>query len=283
MSTKEGSPAASVADSFITRLLDRAGLQPRQRVTYVADTLAIGYQQARRRMNGETPWTVDEVARLAASSGETLTSLFAADSADGVSGTGEVAELALGHVRIACRVWVGAKATSRQMSPLVALQPTKDQWVVVPTTDALGAESFEVERVLIQLGKTKKHRVAVLDDDQEIATSIVGYMNATGLDAEAFFSLDDLMTQVAAKPFDGYVVDWLIDKQNTRSLIAAIRAKDQTCPIVLLTGQLQRGNADESELASIASFYRLTYFEKPIRTSSIMSALQLGFELRASA
>lgn len=283
MSTEEGSPGASVADSYITRLLDRAGLQSRQRVTYVADTLAIGYQQARRRMNGETPWTVDEVARLAASSGETLTSLFGADSADGVAGTGEVAELALGHVRIACRVWVGAKATSRQMSPLVALQPTKDQWLVVPTTDALGTESFEVERVLIQLGKTKKHRVAVLDDDQEIATSIVGYMNATGIDAEAFFSLDNLMSQVVAKPFDGYVVDWLIDKQNTRSLIAAIRAKDKTCPIVLLTGQLQKGNADESELASIASFYRLTYFEKPIRTSSIMSALQLGFELRASA
>lgn len=277
------SPAAAFADKCISRLFDRAGLLPRQRVTYVAQTLGIGYQQARRRMNGETPWILDEVTRLAQSCGETLTSLFAEDDDSQPVGGGEPAELALGPVRIACRVWVGAKATSQQTSPLVAFQPMKDQWLVAPTSDALGSDSYEVERVLIHLGKAKKRRVAVLDDDQDIATSIAEYMNATGLDAQAFFSLDALGQQIEARPFDGYVLDWLIDRQNTRSLIAAIRAKDQGCPIVLLTGQLQKGNADETELVSVASFYRLTYFEKPIRTSSIMSALQLGFELRASA
>jgi len=252
-------------------------------MTYVAQTLGIGYQQARRRMIGETPWTVDDVARLAASCGETLSTLFSAESPDEPTGTGTAAEIALGQARVPCLVWIGAKATSRQLSPVVALQQAKDQWLVVPTANALGEESFEVERVLIQVGKPKKHRVAVLDDDEIIATGIADYMNATGLDARAFFSLDELLEEISVKPFDGYVVDWLIDKQNTRSLIATIRAKDQTCPIVLLTGQLQRGNADESELASIASFYRLTYFEKPIRTSSIMSAMQLGFPLRGGA
>jgi len=283
MSTDDGSTTPSVVEGYITRLLARAGLQPRQRMTYVAQTLGIGYQQARRRMIGETPWTVDDVARLAASCGETLSTLFSAESPDEPTGTGTAAEIALGQARVPCLVWIGAKATSRQLSPVVALQQAKDQWLVVPTANALGEESFEVERVLIQVGKPKKHRVAVLDDDEIIATGIADYMNATGLDARAFFSLDELLEEISVKPFDGYVVDWLIDKQNTRSLIATIRAKDQTCPIVLLTGQLQRGNADESELASIASFYRLTYFEKPIRTSSIMSAMQLGFPLRGGA
>jgi len=283
MSTDDGSTTPSVVEGYITRLLARAGLQPRQRMTYVAETLGIGYQQARRRMIGETPWTVDDVARLAASCGETLSTLFSAASPDEPIGTGTAAEIALGQARVPCLVWIGAKATSRQLSPVVALQQAKDQWLVVPTANALGEESFEVERVLIQVGKPKRHRVAVLDDDEIIATGIADYMNATGLDARAFFSLDELLEEISVKPFDGYVVDWLIDKQNTRSLIATIRAKDQTCPIVLLTGQLQRGNADESELASIASFYRLTYFEKPIRTSSIMSAMQLGFPLRGGA
>ena len=283
MSTDDGSTTPSVVEGYITRLLARAGLQPRQRMTYVAETLGIGYQQARRRMIGETPWTVDDVARLAASCGETLSTLFSAESPDEPTGTGTAAEIALGQARVPCLVWIGAKATSRQLSPVVALQQAKDQWLVVPTANALGEESFEVERVLIQVGKPKRHRVAVLDDDEIIATGIADYMNATGLDARAFFSLDELLEEISVKPFDGYVVDWLIDKQNTRSLIATIRAKDQTCPIVLLTGQLQRGNADESELASIASFYRLTYFEKPIRTSSIMSAMQLGFPLRGGA
>lgn len=283
MSEPDEASATGFVDSCIAQLLKRAGLQPRQRVNYVAQTLGLGYQLARRRMIGETPWTVDELSRLANSCGETLTSLFAVDGPQDPGGTGEDAEFVLGAVRIPCRVWVGAKATSRPASPLVAVQPAKDQWVVVPATDALETGSFEVERLLIQLGNAKRHRVAVLDDDHDVANSIVEYMNATGLDARAFFSLDELVGLVESKPFDGYVIDWLIDHQNARSLIAAIRAKDPGCPIVLLTGQLQTGYADESELASISSFYRLTYFEKPIRTSSLLSALQLGLELPLSA
>lgn len=275
MSEPEEASAAGFVDSCIARMLERAGLQPRQRVNYVAETLGLGYQLARRRMIGETPWTVDELARLASSCGETLTSLFAV--AQDPAGTGASAEVVLGALRIPCRVWIGAKAASHQMSPLVAVQSAKDQWLVVPSTDALGAEAFEVERVLIQLGKAKKHRVAVLDDDKDLANSIVDYMNATGLDAQAFYSLDELIGQLESRPFDGYVIDWLIDHQNARSLIAAIRAKNSASPIVLLTGQLEEGYADESELASISSFYRLTYFEKPIRTSSLLSALRLGF------
>ena len=273
--------AAGFVDECIARMLERAGLQPRQRVNYVATTLELGYQLARRRMIGETPWTVDELARLANSCGETLTSLFADGGATGLIRTGKPAEFVLGPVRIPCRVWIGNKAMARMVSPLVAVQPTKDQWLVVPTPDAPEAESFEVERVLIQLANAKKRRVAVLDDNEDIAMSVVEYMNGTGIDAQAFFSLDELMGQVDAKPFDGYVIDWLIDQQNARSLIAAIRAKDPSCPIVLLTGQLVNGNADESELASIASYYRLTFFEKPVRTSSLLSALRLGFELPA--
>ena len=146
-------------------------------------------------------------------------------------------------------------------------------------TEAPEADSFEVERVMIQIGKAKRHRVAVLDDDQDVANSIADYMTAIGLDAQALYALDRLMAEVESRPFDGYVIDWLIDQQNARALIAAIRAHDPACPIVLLTGQLEKGNADEGELASISSFYRLTYFEKPIRTSSLLSALQLGFDV----
>ena len=276
MSVPEEVSGAAFVDGCITRLLERAGLQLRQRVNYVAQTLDLGYQLARRRMIGETPWTVDELSRLASSCGETLTTLFAFDGSRDPVGAGEVAEVVIGLVRIPCRVWVGAKAASRQASPLVAMRQA-GQWVVVPATDARDVDSCEVERVLIQLGKTKRQRVAVLDDDHDVANSIVDYMNATGLDAQAFYSLDELTGLVEAAPFDGYVIDWLVDHQNARSLIATIRAKDPACPIVLLTGQLEKGNADESELTSISSLYRLTYFEKPIRTSSLLSALQLGF------
>lgn len=273
--------AAGFVGRCIEQMLDRAGLQPRQRVNYIAQTLELGYQLARRRMIGETPWTVDEVARLANSCGETLATLFATDGPQDRAGTGEAAEFVLGAIRIPCRVWIGAKPTSRLASPLLAVQPAKGQWLVVPAADALEADSFEVERVLIQFGEAKRHRVAVLDDDQDVADSIVDYMNTTGLDAKAFYALDELPGLVESSPFDGYVIDWLIDQQNARSLIAAIRANSPSCPIVLLTGQLVKGNADEGELASIASFYRLTYFEKPIRSSSLLSALQLGFEANA--
>jgi ActR/RegA family two-component response regulator len=241
--------------------------------------LGLSYQQVRRRLIDETAWTLEEVQQVADFFGESLHSVVA----ETPDGSNTPAVLVMGSLRISCSVWLGETPQLARPGPLVATKLTANEWLVVPAGEAAGVESYEVKRLLIQPTARSARRVAVLDDDRDLAQSIAQYMSEVGLDATAFYTVGDLSQAASAEPFDGYVIDWLVNKESARSVIAEIRARSATCPIVILTGQMLQGNVDESELSSVAAAYRLQFFEKPVRTSAIMSALELGFDRRASA
>jgi ActR/RegA family two-component response regulator len=280
MTTEQlGDRQPSLGTLCVNRLLDRNGIPERKRAAALEKALGLSYQQVRRRLIDESAWTLEELRDLADHFGETLQSLVS----DSVSANTASAVLVTGSLRIPCSVWLGNTPQLARPGPLVATRPTAGEWLVLPAGEAAGVESYEIKRLLIQATTRSARRIAVLDDDRDLAQSIAQYMNEVGLDATAFYTVDDLSKAVSAEPFDGYVVDWLVNKQSAKTVIAEIRAQSASCPIVVLTGQMLQGNVDESELSSAAAAYRLQYFEKPARTSAIMSALELGFDRRAKA
>lgn len=269
----------SLGPLLINRLLERNGIPERRRASALEKAVGLTYQQVRRRQLGETTWTLEELRDVADYFGETLQSLVA----DSTPGSSASAVLVTGSLRIPCSVWLGDTPQLARPGPLVATRRTAGEWLIVPAGEAAGVESYEVKRLLIQETARSARRVAVLDDDRDLAQSIAQYMNEVGLDATAFYTVDALSKAVSSEPFDGYVIDWLISKQSARTVIAEIRAQRSTCPIVVLTGQMVLGNVEESELSAVAATYRLQYFEKPVRTSAILSALELGFDRRTIA
>ncbi len=269
----------SLGTQLINRLLERNGIPERKRAAALEKAVGLTYQQVRRRQLGETTWTLEELRDVADYFGETLQSLVA----DSTPGSSASAVLVTGSLRIPCSVWLGDTPQLARPGPLVATRRTAGEWLIVPAGEAAGVESYEVKRLLIQETARSARRVAVLDDDRDLAQSIAQYMNEVGLDATAFYTVDALSKAVSSEPFDGYVIDWLISKQSARTVIAEIRAQRSTCPIVVLTGQMVLGNVEESELSAVAATYRLQYFEKPVRTSAILSALELGFDRRTIA
>lgn len=269
----------SLGSLLINRLLERNGIPERKRAAALEKAVGLTYQQVRRRQLGETTWTLEELRDVADYFGETLQSLVA----DSTPGSSASAVLVTGSLRIPCSVWLGDTPQLARPGPLVATRRTAGEWLIVPAGEAAGVESYEVKRLLIQETARSARRVAVLDDDRDLAQSIAQYMNEVGLDATAFYTVDALSKAVSSEPFDGYVIDWLISKQSARTVIAEIRAQRSTCPIVVLTGQMVLGNVEESELSAVAATYRLQYFEKPVRTSAILSALELGFDRRTIA
>jgi len=279
MSTDATDLQPSLATRCVLRLLDRHQVPARQRAAAVEKALGIGYQPARRRLIDEAGWTLEELHTMADHFGESLQSLVA----EAQSNSSVPAVLVTGSLRIPCSVWLGDTPQRARPGPLVATRPTAGDWLITPAGDATGVESYEVKRLLIRSDARGARRIAVLDDDRDLAQSIAQYMTEIGLEATPFYAVDDLSRAVAADPFDGYVVDWLVNRQSARTLIAEIRGRSATCPIVVLTGQMLQGKVDESELASAAAAYRLQYFEKPVRTSAIMSALELGFGRQAGA
>jgi hypothetical protein len=80
----------------------------------------------------------------------------------------------------------------------------------MPGPKAYLQESFEVRSLSVSTEFLLRppYRIAVLDDDESVALSIAEYATASGFEAAAFFTLSDLGSAIASRPFDGYVIDW---------------------------------------------------------------------------
>lgn len=268
------SGASPLASTCVRNLLDRHGIEERQRPAAISRALGLNYQQARRRMLGTTQWTLDELRVVAEHFDESLKDLVGSAQFS----TGVRASLICGTLRMDCALWVGDESRLGRSGPLVAIKSSATDWLVIPAVDALRQESYEVKRLVLDPGAHVAKRVAILVGDQDLARSIADDLGCVGIESAPFASFEALASALGQASFDGYIVDWPADSENARLLLGQIRMRDAQCPIVLLTGRLQDGLAGESELVAVVAAYRLVYFETPIRTTSILSALRYGFE-----
>jgi CheY-like chemotaxis protein len=257
----------------IEAVLDRHGVPERQRLTTLEAAAEMSYQQVRRRMTGETPWNVDEIKRLASHFGEPLFQLLGTL----VDDVGQQATLLLGGISLPCSIWTGPLAPPKaRIGPLVAIAgDSGDHWTVVPLLDAGTREAYEVKRLIFESAPAR--RVAIVDDDDDLAASILQFLREKGLDAISYRTGEHLRAAMETSRFDGFILDWMLGDANIRELLAQVRARHPNAPVVVLTGEVEAGSAQEDELAATISAYRAQLYEKPTRMLSLFNALELGF------
>ena len=61
---------ASLAVSFVRALMERHGLPKYRQSAWLADAMGLSYSQAHRRMTGASPWSLEDLAKVAALFGE---------------------------------------------------------------------------------------------------------------------------------------------------------------------------------------------------------------------
>lgn len=264
--------APAAITQAIQALLDRRGVPERKRLGTLEAAVGIAYQQVRRRMMGETPWSVDEIKRLAAHFGEPVFRLLGALVEDV---PGQPAVLQVGGAKLACSLWPGPEA-AQGIGPYVAIPGEgPDGWTVVLASEGVGRQVFEVRRLIVE--PEPPRRVAMVDDDDDLGRAIVQFLRQKGLDAISYTSAEHLRTALETTNFDGYILDWVLGEESAADLLPLIRAKNPAGPVIILTGQIDAG-AQESDLASALATYRAQLYEKPSRTLSLFNALELGFE-----
>ena len=263
-----------VISKAIQALLDRHGVPERKRLGALEAAAGMGYQQVRRRMTGETPWNVDEIQRLASHFGEPVFKLLGAL----VDDAGQPAVLQVGAMKLPCSIWPGDQvATDKGIGPLVAVPGEgQDQWVVVPLAEAGDRAIHEIKRLIFEAAAPR--RVAVVDDDDDLTRAIVQFLRKKGLEAISYNKAEHLRAAIETTSFDGYILDWLLDDSDARDLLPLIRAKNPNAPLIILTGQIRAGQAQEDDLASTIAAFRAQLYEKPTRALSLFNALELGFE-----
>ena len=260
--------AVPVASRYVKALLSRHDIPTNQHVTTIADVLGVAYTLAYRRMNGTVAWEVEEIETVAKHYGESLASVFAEQNL-----TDEVtAMLVAGPVRVPCQLIPGSVLRDPARNSLVAVR-LGEQWMVVPVTDAGVGQCFEVVSMRVVGVGDRRWRIAVLDDDADETTNLAKHFEDRGCEVEAFTRVDELVPSMRLRPFDGFVIDWVLAEGSAAELVGMIRADDRDCPIAVLTGKIPSDVMIEPAVAEAVSTYKLLFFEKPTRLPIISAQL----------
>jgi CheY-like chemotaxis protein len=264
--SKEGE--GSLGALCVARLLDRHRVPERERARLVAQALGLSYHAGLRRVSGSSPWTLEDLETVGAAYGESLLDVILGANLEGC----EESSFTIGSLQERCQVWVGEAVGGSTPSSIVAVR-AGSEWVI-RTAAAIGHEAAHfVRRIAFSPMRAERlRRIAVVDDSSDIAESICAYLRAVGFEANAYFSFESIGEKIASREFDAYIVDWVIDGTASR-LLASIRAVDQTCPIVVLTGKARSNTTDISELGSALAVYKALFFEKPAQPSLMVAKI----------
>ncbi len=262
----------SLAAICVRALLDRHEVPRHKHSTLTADVLGLSYSHAHRKVQKDSTWSLEELKRMAEFFGETLAQLVSLGEAEAPRS----AVLLAGSARVPCRIWLEQEAKSALPGSLVAIA-VGSEWVVMPAGDNAPPHAFDIRLLVLQGDAQTARRIAVLDDKRDTTDSLVEALVASGFEATPFYAAQDLADAVRARPFDGYLIDWIIGNQDSRELIAGIRESDLQCPIGLLTGEFDTGRAQANEVADAVRRYKLMFFEKPLRLPIISAQLTQAF------
>lgn len=281
----------------VSEMMLRHGVGHRQQTGKVAEILGLSLSQARRIMERENnEWIIGQLDRVFAFFGEKFTiSVPAVDSEitpeksqserdEAVNDEKLPATLQIDSGKLECVFTLGPVHMSPAQADFAAMMDG-DRWILVECKAAPpGARLRPVKSVELLIKEQKKHSVAILEDDRGAADSMVDVLNALGFEAEAFYDVEGIENSLAQRQFDAFVVDWLLGHRTSEAVIRLVRANfGKSVPILLLTGQIETGMADEAELASVVSNYAVIPHEKPMRPMLIAAALNQSLALVANA
>lgn len=260
----------SHAAQLVRALLERHGLPKHRHASFVGEFFELSRAASHQRVNKSSAWTLDEFQLLANRFGEPLAQVLGAVSPD-ISGT--KATLNVGGMAIGCRVWFAEDDASGAVSTLVVME-RDGAYVVVPATAMAGEDVKRIAKLEVAHDATPARRVAVLDDERDVANSVCGMLRSAGIEAVPFYEAEELLEAIPSHQFDGYVFDWLLpDNRTAIPLLAAVRGLPEHRAAVLLSGKTRNGRADPREVGEATQRYRVQMIEKPAQQPMLISAL----------
>lgn len=261
----------SLAAQVVRALLERHGIAKHRHASFVGEFFSLSRAAAHQRVNRSAAWTLEELQALASHFGETLAEVVVAHGPDDA----RPAVVRIGGFQTMGKVWLDRSTPATKSDNFVALEDEVGL-TVVPATAVQNSNGVRVARLEVEQSITRPARVAVIDDEQDVASSLCDQLRSFGLAAESFDDVDDLTRKIGKERYDGYVIDWLLRKGTASTLLATIRAQDAPSAVVLLSGKLRSGSADPADVAAACSTFRVQLIEKPAQVPLVVSALELA-------
>src|SRR5438105_1699949 len=259
--------------SVVSETLKRREIPEDEWRSTIAEILDVSYGTATKRLTNQEEFSLEELFKIARYFSTTVSAMLQATYPEERLSSGEKqnhAQLQIGEHAIACDVMIRPGA-QRAGNVLVAYQAGDEAWRVCHASEAPPSVSLYSVRQITLTGP----RIAVVDD--EAPTTLVRFLARVGFEATHFSEPGPVLEllESSSRP-DAYILDWTLGGGETSSdLIEAIRRKDPTCPIVLLTGTIQSQCRNESDIARLVGQYHVELYEKPTRYLILAEKLQL--------
>lgn len=262
----------------VRALMARHGIdENRQQLTTLMGIMDASYSQVYRKISGRSSWLEEDLQRIAEHFKETLGTLFRDDADGRVAVPSDpivwhAAKVNLAGIWLDCEVSLD-KASDTPATLLLVGTPDGPRVESMGNVQAGSTVVGPVRHLKLDLKHLPQGGVAVLDDDPDVADSIVDNLQVRGMDAQSFHNKEEL--QSSARRFDTYILDWYSsDTSTTADLVQHLRAHHAPkATIVILTGQIQRDQA-ESDLAQLIHTHDVMVELKPMRLDLLLAKIE---------
>ena len=257
------------------------GVARHKQTAEIAGLLGLAKTSVFRKFKGESSFTLPELKTIADHFGTDVDTLRGHPPGPGASRLAsshaemQSARLHLPGLPPQGQLIAGPPLDDGDVCDLVAVQ-RGSTWEVFPwgATELRGLPLNSVE--LLQLRAAPRHRVAVLEDDANAAALVGMALEGEGMTVHTYQEPASLITALAQRPYQAYVVDWLLGGSTAEAAIRAIRERQPTAPIVITTGAMHTGAETEGALIPFAELHGAGIFEKPFRQAVLASYLRRG-------
>ena len=114
-------------------------------------------------------------------------------------------------------------------------------------------------------------RIAYLEDEAELATTVSGWLRAAGYEVESFTSGADCARAVENHRFDACLLDWMVPDLSGAEVLARlqIKLKQAMPPVIFATGR-----DSEEDVVGILTSGADDYLIKPLSRPLLLARLQ---------
>lgn len=267
-------PSTSAA---VRRLLLARGVKEHNHASELARLLDVDRSQSYRRLKGEVAWSHTDLRTIATHFGAPPDHLLPrAESVphaeSGVAPTDAVtASVRVPHLPATALLVPGAELGTDDACDLVAVQSASGWEVYADGDEPPGARRHAIDALTL---RSHPHlQVALLEDDRRTAQALVEAFRMLGIAATPYADAAALLSVLAQRRFDAFVLDWLLHDGTAARVVEAIRRHRAHVPVIVVTGAMAHAEMEET-LLELSTRWNFSTLDKPVRPMNLANTLK---------
>ncbi len=163
---------------------------------------------------------------------------------------------------------------------LVAVNPNGEWAVYVGGTEPTDTPRYSIRK--LSFSALPRLKIALLEDDKLAADALAeDLMELGGVVVHKFYRSEELLSALAQRRYDAYVIDWLLGGGETaEATILTLREQQKTAPIVVTTGAMALQADAEQQLIPFCERHRVGIIEKKFRAAVLLAHLRRDLAAR---